>query len=445
LLGRYEPLAKLARGGMAVVYVARQVEPELIERPVVLKRLHEDLRGDERSRVLLAEARTLTNVRHPNVVPILDVVTTRDEAFLVLEYVEGVSLARLGKAAHDAGERVPIGVASRVMSDVLAGLHAAHEAKDMRGERLGIVHRDVSPQNVLVGADGVSRLIDFGIAKAAGGDVSTSGSVIKGKVGYFAPEQIQGLALDRRVDVFAAAVVLHELCAGRRLFRGDDHATILMRILLDEIPALTSLREDAREELDALLGRALSRDRDDRPPTAAALLEELARCAPPASAVEVSRFVERLCGAELDADRGELRGLVARPRASTRVRAPRRSRLPVAIAAAALVALAAGASTTLVAFRSRGRTAPAATPTATPTASAPATAAATPTASASAPVTSTASAPSPSSAKATAVRFTVKPPDARRAPPPPLDTAAMPSPAPPPPSSPLHANPYVPH
>jgi tRNA A-37 threonylcarbamoyl transferase component Bud32 len=450
LLGRYEPLAKLARGGMAVVYIARQVEPELIERPVVLKRLHEDLRGDERSRALLAEARTLTHVRHPNVVPIIDVVATRDEAFLVLEYVEGVSLARLEKAAQDAGERIPVGVASRIMSDVLAGLHAAHEAKDMRGEPLGIIHRDVSPQNVLVGADGVSRLIDFGVAKSAGGDdMSTSGSVIKGKVGYFAPEQIQGLTLDRRVDIFAAGVVLHELVAGKRLFRGDDHATILMRILIDEIPPLPSIREDASADLDVLVTRALSRDRDDRPATASDFLEELSHAASPASAVEVARFVERLCGPELEADRAELRGMVSAPRASTRP-PPRRRIAMMAIGAGALAVLVAG---TLVAMRSTAT----ATATATASATATATATASATATATADTTVAASAdPSSSVAPSTADSIATRRSGAggprrpnvsapARATPPTTTTPVSTMTAAPPPSTPLHSNPYAPH
>ncbi len=413
---------------MAVVYLARQVEPELIERPVVLKRLHEDLRGDERSRTLLAEARMLTHVRHPNVVPIIDVVATREEAFLVLEYVEGVSLARLWKAAQDAGEKIPVGVASRIMSDVLAGLHAAHEAKDMRGEPLGIIHRDVSPQNVIVGADGVSRLIDFGVAKSASGDaMSTSGSVIKGKVGYFAPEQIQGLTLDRRVDVFAAGVVLHEILTGRRLFRGDDHATILMRILIDEIPALPSIREDASADLDVVVTRALSRDRDDRPPTAAAFLEDLSHAAPPASPVEVSRFVERLCGVELDADRAELRGLVASPRTST----AKRSRVAPLAGVFVLAALAGGA---FVFFRKP----------------ATATATATPTVTATATATPTATTATSETATATATESTeVPPPIVRPKKPVPRATiSAAPAPTPsaaptPTPTSSLHSNPYT--
>jgi serine/threonine protein kinase len=340
LIGRYELLDELARGGMAIVYLARQVEPELIERPVVLKQL----RGASSERLLRAlsdEARTLTNVRHPNVVPILDVVEAEGELFLVLEHVDSVSLAELTSAASDAGERVPVAIASRIVCDTLAGLHAAHEAKSVRGVPLAIIHRDVSPQNVLVGADGVSRLIDFGIAKAEDREAPTTSTALKGKVGYFAPEQLQGLELDRRVDVFTAGIVLHELLAGRRLFRGSDHASAMMRVLLDEIPPVTTLRDDVPPELDAILERALARDRDSRYATAGELLEELARVVPPASSLEVARYVERVSPGLLARKRASLRALMATPVVRRRAR---RRELALGFAVAGLLGVAVVAS-----------------------------------------------------------------------------------------------------
>jgi eukaryotic-like serine/threonine-protein kinase len=356
---------------------------------------------------------------------------------LVLEHVDGVSLATLSRAAVESGELMPVSIASRVMCDALAGLHAAHEARSIRGASLGIVHRDVSPQNVLVGADGVSRLIDFGIAKGEGREGVTTGAVLKGKVGYFAPEQLQGLEVDRRVDVFAAGIVLHELLVGRRLFRGEDHATVMMRVLIDEIPEVRSVRSDAPPALDDLLARCLSRDRDDRYPTAAELLEELARAAPPASAVEVARYVERLCGGSLEQRRAELRALVTAPAPGQargrRARAALLGAFVIVLTGAAALAIVATAGTPEkhAEQTSRGDVAPSVAPV-TPELEASA---------AVVPPAATASAAGVATASSTRAAHERRPQPTRhpaKAPP-----AARPgAPAASAPTSPLHGNPY---
>src|SRR5262245_51026591 len=169
VIGRYALHGELASGGMATVHLGRLLGPVGFSRTVAIKRLHAQYAQDpEFVSMFLDEARLAARIRHPNVVPTLDVVATSGELFLVMEYVPGESLSRLARAARDRMERMPPRIVSAIMSGVLHGLHAAHEAKSERGEPLGIVHRDVSPQNVLVGTDGVARVLDFGVAKAAG-------------------------------------------------------------------------------------------------------------------------------------------------------------------------------------------------------------------------------------------------------------------------------------
>ncbi|MGH7298775.1 MAG: serine/threonine-protein kinase, partial [Polyangiaceae bacterium] len=189
-LGNYEALLQLATGGMATVYVARQIGAAGFERLVVVKRVHPHLLSNrEFYDMFRDEARVAAMLHHPNVVPVTDVVEADGELFLVMEYIDSVALSTLEKAAADLGQRLPPAAAVRVMIDALSGLHAAHEAHDMRGNRLEIVHRDVSPQNIVVGIDGSSRIIDFGVAKARHRLTETKSGSLKGKYGYMSPEQ----------------------------------------------------------------------------------------------------------------------------------------------------------------------------------------------------------------------------------------------------------------
>jgi eukaryotic-like serine/threonine-protein kinase len=299
----YQQLTKLGSGGMATVYLARKIGAAGFERLVVLKRIHPHLVEEKSGLVpmLRDEARLAALVRHPNVVSVIDVVEDEGQLVLVLEYVEGVSLAVLINRAHEAGVLLPPAVVSRIMVDALRGLHAAHEARDPDGNHLQIVHRDVSPQNIVVGADGITRIIDFGVAKGEGRSVMTSSGMMKGKLMYLSPEQIKLAPLDRRADVFAAGVVLHEALVGRRLFRGSDEGDVLLGILVREIEDPSSLVPGLPPALDAVIQRALARDREERFQTAAELadaLEEVVGCALPR---EVAAAVRALAGAELAA------------------------------------------------------------------------------------------------------------------------------------------------
>jgi serine/threonine-protein kinase len=249
--------------------------------------------------MFLDEARLAARVRHPNVVPTLDVVAAQGELFLVMDYVQGESLARLLHVTKSNGQRIPRDIVCSVLASVLHGLHAAHEAKSERGEPLGIVHRDVSPQNILVGADGISRVLDFGIAKAAGRAQVTREGQVRGKMAYIAPEQLQHGSANRKADVYAASVVLWEALTGERLFLADSEAATIARVLTGEVVAPSSLVPDVPPELDAVVMRGLARDPNERFETARDMARALEACSPPTTATRIGEWVETTAGTAL--------------------------------------------------------------------------------------------------------------------------------------------------
>ncbi|MDI3289145.1 serine/threonine-protein kinase [Polyangium sp. 15x6] len=342
-IGPYEGIAELASGGMATTFLARKTGEVGFERLVVLKRVHPHLLKEPNLRDMLAdEARVAASMRHPNVVPVEDVVNASGELCLVMPYVESLSLGALLDAARRGGERLPPAVASRILLDVLAGLDAAHEAKDLRGEPLEIVHRDVSPRNVLVGTDGQARLIDFGVAKAARRITQTKSGIMKGTIAYMAPEQLRRRELDRRADVFAAGVVLYEAITGERLFDGRDEADVLIGVLADEIPRLSEAALGLSPAVDEVLEAALCRDPEERFASAAAFAEALERALPPAPAREVAAMLARLGAAEIERRREAVRVFLDQPRSEAATEnAPRKrwsSRAIVVLASAAALA-----------------------------------------------------------------------------------------------------------
>ncbi len=299
-LGNYELLVELAAGGAATVGIAIYRGAAGFERLVVIKRMHRALTKDpEFTAMLMDEARLASSIRHPNVVAVIDVVRVEDEVILVMDYVDSVALSQLLKTAQRTGRPVPLPIVSRIVRDALVGLHDAHEAVDIRRQPLGIVHRDVSPQNVIVGVDGSSRVIDFGIAKARSRIARTRAGIIKGKCGYMSPEQVDGLEVDRRCDVFAAGIVLWEAITGTRLFRGEDEFDEMRRVMRAPIPQPSSLVA-CSPDVDALLGHALARRTDERFQTTLAFARALEHAIPPASPAAVSSFVEAVCAPELD-------------------------------------------------------------------------------------------------------------------------------------------------
>jgi serine/threonine protein kinase len=310
-VGSYELLVEIAAGGTATVGIAIYRGAAGFERLVVVKRVHRQLTKDrEFTSMLLEEARLASSIRHPNVVPVIDVVRADDEVVLVMDYVESVSLAQLVKQAGRTGKSLPPAVVSRILVDTLVGLHEAHDAVDIRRQPLRIVHRDVSPQNVIVGVDGVSRVIDFGIAKARTRVASTRAGVIKGKCAYMSPEQVDGKPLDRRSDVFAAGIVLWEALTGQRLFRGEDDFDELRRVMTAVIPPPTSLVAGLGPDVDAVLAHALARPLEERFQTTQAFARALEHAIVPASPRTVGEHVEALCGAELEMRHARLQAIL---------------------------------------------------------------------------------------------------------------------------------------
>ena len=272
-VGRYEILLPIASGGMATVYLARVHGPGGFEREVALKLVHAHLRGDPFfSLELLNEANLAARIRHPNVVPVLEVGEDPFGVFLVMDYIEGDTLAGLVRR----GGPLPPRIGARILTDALAGLHAAHELTDGHDTLLGLVHRDFSPQNVLVGTDGMTRLADFGVAKAASRLGHTATGVMKGKIAYMAPEQARGMAIDRRCDVWAAGVVAWEVVAGRKLYPREDEVATLLKVISEDPPRLGQVVAGVAPELEEAVATALHRSVEGRHRTAAGFRAALA-------------------------------------------------------------------------------------------------------------------------------------------------------------------------
>jgi serine/threonine-protein kinase len=248
------------------------------------------------------EARIAARVQHPNVVSVLDVVESGGELFLVMDYVHGEGLSRLLKRARTLGVAVPPKIAVGVVVDVLYGLHAAHEARSEWGDPLDVVHRDVSPQNIIVGADGIARLLDFGIAKTAERVRSDAREgQLKGKLGYMAPEQVCTCQIDRRTDIYAAAVVLWEALTGERLLPPLEAEQAIAQLLTRAHRAPSEISRGTPRVLDAIVMRALSRTPSDRFATAADMAEELERVMRPATPREIGAWVDRIAAQTLAA------------------------------------------------------------------------------------------------------------------------------------------------
>ena len=292
-IGRYALHGEIASGGMATVHFGRLLGPVGFSRTVAIKRLHPQFAKDpEFVSMFLDEARLAGRIRHPNVVPTLDVVAAQGQLFLVMEYVQGESLARLLGATRRQGGGMPAKIVASIVGGALHGLHAAHEAKNERGEPLGIVHRDVSPHNILVGTDGVARVLDFGVAKAVGRLQTTQDGQIKGKIPYMAPEQLRGVEVTRATDVYAASVVLWEALTGRRLFDGDNQAHIMERVLFADVQPPSAVRPELGPAFDALTMRGLDREPSRRFRTAREMALALERTIGVCAPSEVGELVE---------------------------------------------------------------------------------------------------------------------------------------------------------
>ncbi len=299
IIGRYALYDEIASGGMATVHIGRLLGPVGFSRTVAIKRMHANLAKDpEFVSMFLDEARLAARIRHPNVIGTLDVVALSGELFLVMEYVHGESLFRLMKTSRDSAKPIPLPVVSAILVGVLDGLHAAHEATNEREEPLSIVHRDVSPHNVIVGAsDGLARVLDFGIAKAADRTHSTRDGQIKGKLSYMAPEQLSSGVVDRTSDVYSAAVVLWEAITGARLFPGESELkSMVMKVLSTEPDPPSRYVPGLSPDLEALVMLGLRKNPEERIRTAREMARRLQKIVPVAPASDVAEWVQSMAG-----------------------------------------------------------------------------------------------------------------------------------------------------
>jgi eukaryotic-like serine/threonine-protein kinase len=272
-LGRYEVDELLARGGMGEVYRGRLVAAHGFERPIVIKMIRTELLANERAALMfIDEARMAAGLHHRNILQIVDFDRFDDGAFIVTELVDGCDLSVLLTYLR-APPRYEI--ALTIIAELAAGLHAAHEATGIDGAPLNLVHRDVSPSNVLLGRQGEIKLSDFGVAKARLRSYHTVSGSIKGKAPYMAPEQILGGNVDRRADVFSLGVLLFEVTTRARLYSGKGDATAMKLIIDGYVPEPAELRPGYPPELAAIVRRALARDPDQRYPTAQAMIDDI--------------------------------------------------------------------------------------------------------------------------------------------------------------------------
>ncbi|MCK6592338.1 MAG: serine/threonine protein kinase [Polyangiaceae bacterium] len=299
-IGRYEVIRAIASGGMATVHLARTVGEGGFERLVAIKVMHPHIATDPAFvAMFLDEARLAARIRHPNVVATHDVQKSPAGVFLVMDYIDGASLQHILRSLHDRDRVMPLDITLRIIIDALTGLHAAHELCGDNGEPLNLVHRDISPDNILVGNDGLARITDFGVARAESRISSTSGAALKGKLAFMAPERIMHGSNDRRSDIYAAGATMWETIVGKRLFEADDNGMLITKIVVGAVCTPRALGAQIPEAVEAVVMRSINRDPNARYPTAAAFadaLEEAARVSNiiPASPRRVAAFLKEL-------------------------------------------------------------------------------------------------------------------------------------------------------
>ncbi len=310
-LGKYELLRKIAVGGMAELYVARVTGMHGFEKLVALKRILDAHQGNhEFIQMLMDEARLAANLDHPNIAPVYDFGRDGSTYFFTMEYVRGKDLRQLVRAVHARSERVPLEHILTIATGIAAGLHYAHELCGPSGTPLGVVHRDVSPSNLLVTYDGGVKLVDFGIAKAAKLNPHESADgTIKGKISYMSPEQVRGAPLDRRSDIYALGIILWELTTHSRLYRGGQYE-VLERIASCDAPPPSSVDPNYPPDLEPIIMKALARDPQQRYANAEALqlaLEDFAREQRYSlSSAKLAQYMREVFGEQIEAERSQL-------------------------------------------------------------------------------------------------------------------------------------------
>ncbi len=274
-LGKYSLTRHLATGGMAEIWLAEQAGPGGFNKELVIKRILPHFAEDKTfATMFLDEARLAAQLSHPKIAQIYELGELDGQYFIAMEYIQGIDLDVMLQIVVDAGEFIPLGVVCKVVMDLLEALDYAHDYTDRDGQPFNLVHRDVSPHNVLVSNDGIVKLCDFGVAKAKANQTKTQPGAVKGKFAYMAPEQIQNADdLDRRADIFAAGVMFYELLTGVKPF-GDELAAI-NNIITSPHPAVSSKRADVPDALSAIIDKALQKNRNDRYPDAHAMMRDI--------------------------------------------------------------------------------------------------------------------------------------------------------------------------
>lgn len=295
---------------MGVVAVGRLQGVHGVRRLVALKIIHPHLTRDEQySRMFLREAEIASQVHHGNVVPVLELGEEGAQYFLVMEYFPSLSLLQIMRESARRALPIPLAFSAAVVADACAGLHAAHELRDARGSLLGVVHRDATPSNLLLGEDGAVKVTDFGVARAASAMVDQltgDSGVAKGKLAYLSPEQVRGEATDRRSDLFTLGVVLYELLGRRNLFRADNELALARAIIDNPIPDVRTANPEVSDALASVVARALDRDREKRFQTAAEMQDALLDALHALPVVSRGTFVRQLLGEEFAARREEI-------------------------------------------------------------------------------------------------------------------------------------------
>ena len=313
--GRFQILDSLTLGGMAEILLAREEQAHGLERVVVIKRLLPHLEDNEDfKRMFLQEARVIAGLNHPNIVRIHELGQHDGQSFIAMEYLAGSDLKTLWRAAAKTGEPLPLPVVVSILMQAAAGAHAAHELVDSHGRPLGLVHRDISPPNLMIDTGGHVKLLDFGIAKATEMLDVTQAGVLKGKVAYMSPEQVATDPLDRRSDVFALGIILWEMVTGHRLFARNDQIASLRAISSGEVPSPKQYRPDCPDDLVQVIHWALAHNREDRIASAAELERALGHVADRhgwnVRPQTVATYVQQVLGDEHEARRGEVLALM---------------------------------------------------------------------------------------------------------------------------------------
>jgi len=333
--GNYVLLKKIGRGGMAELFLARQVGVAGFERVLAIKRILPHLTEDpEFVEMFVNEAKIAAQITHPNVVQIYDFGTVTGTYYIAMEYVMGKSLAAVLSTGKERGQWIPPHQAVQITARIASGLDHAHRGQTMSGEPLGIIHRDISPQNILLGYNGDIKLVDFGIAKAASSSTHTQTGMIKGKLAYLSPEQAWGKPVDHRADVFSLGIVLHEMLTGQRLFKAENEIATLERVRTATVPPPSSLNPLVAKDLDPIVLKALTQHPDDRYPTAQAFEDaldgHLLTLGPPPTGRDLATYLHGLFERDLQADNTDFKQATSiTPRGVTATTALPKAKTPI--------------------------------------------------------------------------------------------------------------------